>query len=89
MRLRDVALALLPPTLWAIAYTIAKPAMQNFPPMFLMAMVYALTALVLFRPWTKRQTPLWSLVVAATLGASLQALSSSAALPLSLRPWRS
>jgi O-acetylserine/cysteine efflux transporter len=58
--------------LWAIAYTIAKPAMQTFPPMFLMAIVYAITALALFRPWVGRQTPLWALVVAATLGGSLQ-----------------
>ena len=72
MRPRDVALATLPPVLWAIAYTIAKPAMQTFPPMFLMAIVYAATALALFRPSGRRQTPLWALVAAATLGGSLQ-----------------
>jgi O-acetylserine/cysteine efflux transporter len=72
MRPRDVALATLPPALWAIAYTIAKPAMQTFPPMFLMAIVYAVTALALFRPSVGRRTPLWALIAAATLGGSLQ-----------------
>ena len=72
MRLRDIALATLPPALWAIAYTIAKPAMQTFPPMFLMSIVYALTALALFRPWRSLQTPLWAVIAAATLGGSLQ-----------------
>ncbi|MBB6413835.1 hypothetical protein HNQ71_006544 [Mesorhizobium sangaii] len=32
MRPRDVAMATLPPALWAIAYTIAKLAMLTFPP---------------------------------------------------------
>ncbi|MFI0845556.1 DMT family transporter [Mesorhizobium sp. IMUNJ 23232] len=72
MRPRDVALAVLPPALWAIAYTIAKPTMQTFPPLFLMSIVYALTALALFRPWGSRQTPVWAVIAAATLGGSLQ-----------------
>jgi O-acetylserine/cysteine efflux transporter len=72
MRPHDVALAILPPALWAIAYTIAKPAMQTLPPMFLMAIVYAVTAVALFRPSSRLQTPLWALVAAATLGGSLQ-----------------
>ncbi|WP_210242249.1 DMT family transporter [Mesorhizobium sp. B2-8-1] len=72
MRPRHVAMATLPPALWAIAYTIAKPAMQTFPPMFLMAIVYAVTALALFRPSGRRQTPLWAPVAAATLGGSMQ-----------------
>jgi O-acetylserine/cysteine efflux transporter len=72
LRLRDIALATLPPALWAIAYTIAKPAMQTFPPMFLMGVVYGLTALALFRPWSGLRTPLWAVIVAATLGGSVQ-----------------
>ncbi len=47
---RDIALASLPPALWAITYVIAKPATAHFPPMFLVAMVYALTAAMLVRP---------------------------------------
>lgn len=72
MRPRDVALATLPPALWAIAYTIAKPAMQNFPPLFLMSIIYGITAVALFRPDGKRQTPLWVIIIGSTLGGSLQ-----------------
>jgi O-acetylserine/cysteine efflux transporter len=72
MRTPDIVLAILPPALWAIAYTIAKPAMATFPPLFLMSIVYALTALCLFRPRRQWNTPLWALIAAATLGASVQ-----------------
>ena len=69
---RDVLWATMPPLLWAIAYTVAKPAMERFPPMFLMSMVYAVTALALYRPWVRVRTPLLPLMAAATLGTSLQ-----------------
>lgn len=72
MRPRDVLLATMPPVLWAIAYTVAKPAMDRFPPLLLMSIVYAVTALALYRPWQRRQTALWPVIAAATLGASLQ-----------------
>jgi len=72
MRPRDVLLATMPPVLWAIAYTVAKPAMDRFPPLFLMSIVYAVTALALYRPWQRPLTPLWAVIAAATLGASLQ-----------------
>ena len=64
MRTSDIALAILPPALWAMAYTIAKPIMATFPPLFLMSIVYALTALSLFdrsefgRPRSGRFLPL-------------------------------
>ena len=72
MRRRDVALALLPPALWAVVYAIAKPAMLTFPPIFLLSMVYAITGLSLFRASRGLHTPLWALVAAATLGCSVQ-----------------
>ena len=37
----DIALATLPPALWAITYVVAKPATAHFPPMFLVGMIYA------------------------------------------------
>ena len=37
-----------------------------------MSIVYTLTAIALFRPWVKLQTPFWAIFAAATLGASLQ-----------------
>jgi O-acetylserine/cysteine efflux transporter len=72
MNLRDVIRATIPPLLWAIAYTVAKPAMERFPPLFLMSMVYAATALALYRPQPRARTPLLPLIAAATFGASLQ-----------------
>ena len=37
-----------------------------------MSIIYALTALALFRPWVRLQTPLWAIFAAAVLGCSLQ-----------------
>jgi O-acetylserine/cysteine efflux transporter len=71
MNPRDIALAILPPALWAITYVIAKPATAHFPPLFLIAIVYALTALVMARPWRWR-TPFIILLACGTLGGALQ-----------------
>lgn len=68
---RDIALATLPPALWAITYIIAKPATGHFPPLFLIAIVYGLTALVMARPWRWR-TPFVILLACGTLGGALQ-----------------
>ena len=72
MRPRDVALAIMPPALWAITYTIAKPTMQSFPPLFLMSIIYGITALALYRPNPKRQTPFWVILVGSVLGGGVQ-----------------
>mgnify|MGYP001084464476 CR=1 FL=1 len=72
MKPRDVALAAVPPALWAIAYTVAKPTMQSFPPLFLMSIVYGITAIALYRPNPKRQTPFWVILVGSALGGSVQ-----------------
>ena len=63
---------MLPPVLWAVAYTLAKPATAAFPPLFLASRAYGLTAVVLFKPWTRHETPIWAILAAATLGASVQ-----------------
>lgn len=84
---RDVALATLPPLLWAIAYTVAKPATAAFPPLLLISMAYAVTAFVLLTPWRPLRTPLWAVVVAGTFGASLQSaliFSGIAQIPASM-----
>lgn len=69
---RDIAFATLPPTLWAITYVIAKPATAHFPPMFLVGLVYALTAAMLVRPWRRWRTPLPALLACATFGGAVQ-----------------
>jgi O-acetylserine/cysteine efflux transporter len=72
MTRRDIALATLPPALWAIAYVIAKPATAHFPPLFLVGMVYALTAAILVRPWRRWRTPFWTLLACGTFGGAVQ-----------------
>lgn len=68
---RDIALATLPPALWAITYVIAKPATAHFPPLFLIAIVYGFTALLMARPWRWR-TPFAVLLACGTLGGAIQ-----------------
>jgi O-acetylserine/cysteine efflux transporter len=72
MKLGDILLAALPPALWAMTYTIAKPATNHFPPLFLTSLAYALAAGVLFRPGARWQTPYWALAICATLSGSIQ-----------------
>jgi O-acetylserine/cysteine efflux transporter len=72
MMSRDILLAILPPTLWAVAYAVAKPATAHFPPLFLMSLAYALTAATLFRPSLAWRTPSWAIILGATLGGSVQ-----------------
>jgi O-acetylserine/cysteine efflux transporter len=67
---RDVALATLPPALWAITYVIAKPATAHFPPLLLIAMVYGLTAAMLVR--RRWRTPFWTLLACGTFGGGVQ-----------------
>jgi O-acetylserine/cysteine efflux transporter len=72
MKPRDICLAACPPMLWVIGLTAAKPAVAHFPPIFMMTMVYALTAVALF--WTRkpRRTPLWAIFVIAAIGSAIQ-----------------
>ena len=72
MKPRFIALAMLPPALWAFAYTVAKPATAHFPPLFLMSMVYLLTASILVRPRQYWRTPVRSIFASATLGGAVQ-----------------
>lgn len=47
MKIRDIFLALTPPLCWGAGFTIAKPAIGQFPPLFMMTLVYGAIALVL------------------------------------------
>ena len=40
MTRRQILLALLPPLFFGTGFTIAKPAVSHFPPLFMMLMVY-------------------------------------------------
>ncbi|MGH6960903.1 MAG: hypothetical protein ACREE7_10495 [Dongiaceae bacterium] len=64
MNPRDILLATFPPVLWGVGFTFAKPAVEHFPPLFMIAIVYAVTALALLRPGKGCRTPLWALCLA-------------------------
>ncbi len=72
MKPRDVALACCPPVLWAVAYTLAKPALAHFPPIFMMGLVYGLCALVLLRRSMRARTAVPALLAIAAFGGAIQ-----------------
>ncbi|HLF21379.1 MAG TPA: DMT family transporter, partial [Aestuariivirga sp.] len=41
---RQILLALVPPACWGVGFTIAKPAVAQFPPLFMMLLVYGAIA---------------------------------------------
>lgn len=51
MPLRDVVLALLVPCCFGIGFAIAKPAIEHFPPMFLMLMIYVGLSVLVSSIW--------------------------------------
>ena len=69
---RSFALACLPPTLWALCYVSAKPAIAHFPPLFMVALAYAASAVILLPKTLKSRTPWWAMFSIATFGGSIQ-----------------
>lgn len=72
MKAKDVALACCPPALWGISYALAKPATDHFPPIFMMTMVYGLTAIALYRPNRRPLTRRRYLFLIAAFGGAIQ-----------------
>lgn len=72
MKKLDLVLALLVPVLWGMGIVVAKPAVDQFPPILLMAMRFGVTALLLlwFVPIPK--AALRTLFVIALIGSTLQ-----------------
>lgn len=68
----DILLALLLPLFWGIGFTFAKPAVDHFPPIFMLGLVYLATAIVHYRPWLPLRTPWWAMFVIAAFGISVQ-----------------
>lgn len=73
MKPTDIALALAVPFLWGSGFALAKPAVAHFPPLLLMAMTYAVTALCLCRRIPAVTTPFATMVVLALFVATIQA----------------
>lgn len=72
---RDIVLCLVPPLCWGVGFTIAKPAVTHFPPVFMMTMVYCAITLVL---WLTVKAPIrtpWaSLIAISVFAVPLQGL---------------
>jgi drug/metabolite transporter (DMT)-like permease len=73
MTRRQILLALMPPLFFGTGFTIAKPAVAHFPPLFMMLMVYGGIAIVLGlgnrRPL---KTPLLSIVAISAFAVTIQ-----------------
>jgi O-acetylserine/cysteine efflux transporter len=73
MTRRQIFLALLPPLFFGTGFTIAKPAVSHFPPLFMMLMVYAGIAVVLaITHRQKLQTPLLSIIAISAFAVTIQ-----------------
>jgi O-acetylserine/cysteine efflux transporter len=73
MTRRQILLALLPPLFFGTGFTIAKPAVAHFPPLFMMLMVYGGIAIVLaITHREKLKTPLGSIILISSLAVTIQ-----------------
>ena len=73
MTRRQILLALLPPLFFGTGFTIAKPAVTHFPPLFMMLMVYAGIAVVLGLTHRDRlKTPVLSIIAIAAFAVTIQ-----------------
>jgi O-acetylserine/cysteine efflux transporter len=73
MTRRQILLALLPPLFFGTGFTIAKPAVQHFPPLFMMLMVYGGIAIVLaLTHREKLRTPLAAIIAISAFAVTIQ-----------------
>ncbi len=73
MTRRQILLALLPPLFFGTGFTIAKPAVAHFPPLFMMLMVYGGIAIVLgLTQREKLKTPLASIIAISAFAVTIQ-----------------
>lgn len=73
MTRRQILLAFLPPLFFGTGFTIAKPAVEHFPPLFMMLMVYGGIAVVLgLTQRSPLQTPLLSIIAISAFAVTIQ-----------------
>lgn len=73
MRLKTLALAVAAPLCWGLSFTLAKPAVTHFPPLFMLLMVYG--AIAIFMSVFHRgafKTPWTHLVFISALAVTIQ-----------------
>lgn len=70
---RQILLALVPPACWGVGFTIAKPAVAQFPPLFLMLLVYGAIAIWLtLRDRTRIETSWPRMLLISSLAVTIQ-----------------
>ena len=73
MTRRQILFALLPPLFFGTGFTIAKPAVTHFPPLFMMLMVYGGIAVVLgLTHRDKLRTPVLSIIAISAFAVTIQ-----------------
>jgi O-acetylserine/cysteine efflux transporter len=73
MKRQDILLALVPPICWGAGFTVAKPAIAHFPPLFMMLAVYGAIAVALVvSNREKIATPFLPLSLVAAFGITIQ-----------------
>ena len=73
MTRRQILLALMPPLFFGTGFTIAKPAVEHFPPLFMMLMVYGAIAIVLgLTHRQKLRTPVASIIAISAFAVTIQ-----------------
>jgi O-acetylserine/cysteine efflux transporter len=73
MHSRNLWLALIAPLCWGTGFTLAKPAVAHFPPLFLMLVVYtAIAAVMLVSPRSWPKTPWPRLLAISALSVTIQ-----------------
>jgi len=69
----QILLALLPPLFFGTGFTIAKPAVEHFPPLFMMLMVYGGIAIVMGLTRRERlKTPLAAIIAISAFAVTIQ-----------------
>lgn len=73
MTRRQILLALMPPLFFGMGFTIAKPAVTHFPPLFMMLMVYGGIAIALgLTHREKLRTPIASIIAISAFAVTIQ-----------------
>ena len=72
MKPREIVIACCPPTLWALSYVFAKPAIAHFPPLFMVALAYGASAIILLKQALRSRTAWWAMLMIGALGGAIQ-----------------
>src|SRR5688500_10375063 len=73
MTSRQILFAISAPLCWGVGFTVAKPAVTHFPPLFMMFLIYGGIAIVMLLTRREKITTPWATVVLiAALAVTIQ-----------------